>query len=1405
MTNQPARSPSTGSTSRRRAFPRTPIALAVAAALLAPCQLSAQITATTLPSGNNLRSGNATVGLDPNIANKLVIKQTSKSAIIDWTSFSIGALASVDFQITGVTGGLTLNRVTGGSMSEINGSLKSNGTLFLINPYGVLFGAGSTVAVGGLVASTLNITNDDFNAGVASGQFAFTGASTSSIINNGTITTTDFGTAALLASRIENNGTITTPQGTIALVAGGAVTLDIGGDGLTQVVVSSGIYDPNNAHAWNNTGAVLAADGGQVLLSAAGSGVGVAEARNDGLIQARSLQTRAGRVVLASSAEDAFNDVTVAGDIDVSGTAAGVAGGSIQLQGSNVGVLRTFLGTPTTLDASGATDGGTIRVNATNVAAIDNLVTMNANAGANGNGGTISLHGTGLRAFGTFNARGGTNGGNGGLIETSGTGVDTRGIKIDAGAPNGTAGQWLIDPYDVTIVPGAAAGTLPANPFDPVGTTTIQDGDINAALNGGSSVTITTGTGGPAASGDVIFLSGTHIQRTLGTAPVTFRVDANSSILNRGPLTIESTAPGALNLVFDSNANGVNDNDGEIDFDGATFRTNGGSIAMFGRNDATNGFAQSNVSGIALSNSILDTRVGQADGGTGGDISLRGKAGYYGGGTGVSLTVTRLHGSTGNIDIVGVGVAGGNGVYIAGDATPDSEITTTTGNLTVTGIGSSSAFQTDGSRTGTDLAGYALRSTSGRIDVRGHGDVDGQNGGGLGVANDGLVLGDHLTITSTSGEVSVSGSSAGAGAGVAVAGPDQSTAIDSGAGTLVVRAHNAGGADAIVLNGTLTSANVVDLRPGGVDANGNLVENPADGIVLGGTTGFGITQAEFDNITAATLVLGSDIQTGAITVAGPITYTHNLALQAGAGGAIAINGALNVGANTLTLASAGAITQTAAITAGSLLATSTGAAVTLANAGNNVAANTLAGFGATGFGFTNANTVGIGTVNGTGFAAATGTAAPVTTAGVASNGNVLIRALTGDVVLNGNVSGANVDLVSAGIFDNAGGNTIAATGTWRVWADTWVGEARGGVAGSGTLPNLFGCTYGAACASGITVPAADNHFIYFQRPTLTVNLANAIREYGLPNAAITFAVTGLILGDQQANAVTGASSTTATQASDVGTYALTGAFTSPAGYLVNLTPGVLVITPAVLTVTANPLTRSYGDPNGTLGGTVTGFRLTDTLASATTGTLAWTTNATQGSNVGTYAINGTGLTAQNYVFVDAPGNATALAITPATLVFTADPFSRTVGSPNGALGGTLTGFRNGDTAGSATTGTLAWTTPAGQYSPVGSYAINGGGLVATNYTFAQDPGNATALLVLPTPQTYSIEPVRDTPSSYVYDRNFETVAMCPSTDLLASAREQAGDNLTREWSRVRSRPNLANCVTVKLQSGCDSF
>jgi MBG domain (YGX type) len=85
-----------------------------------------------------------------------------------------------------------------------------------------------------------------------------------------------------------------------------------------------------------------------------------------------------------------------------------------------------------------------------------------------------------------------------------------------------------------------------------------------------------------------------------------------------------------------------------------------------------------------------------------------------------------------------------------------------------------------------------------------------------------------------------------------------------------------------------------------------------------------------------------------------------------------------------------------------------------------------------------------------------------------------------------------------------------------------------------------------------------------------------------------------------------------------------------------------------------------------LTGTVTGFAVGDTLASATTGKLEFSPGTSGSNTAGSFASVGSGLAANSgdYVFVQAPGNATALVVLPSGE-------TRAPGAPQNAYSGAL--------------------------------------------------------------------------------------------------------------------------------------
>ena len=114
---------------------------------------------------------------------------------------------------------------------------------------------------------------------------------------------------------------------------------------------------------------------------------------------------------------------------------------------------------------------------------------------------------------------------------------------------------------------------------------------------------------------------------------------------------------------------------------------------------------------------------------------------------------------------------------------------------------------------------------------------------------------------------------------------------------------------------------------------------------------------------------------------------------------------------------------------------------------------------------------------------------------------------------------------------------------------------------------------------------------------------------------------------------------------------------------------------------------------------------------------------------GSYDSKAIALTSGTATEVDITTAASGNAVSAATLTYTANAASMTYGGTVPSLSGTVSGFVNGENQAGATTGTLAFTTSADSSSPAGSYAINGSGLTAANYTFVQAAGNTTALTV----------------------------------------------------------------------------
>jgi filamentous hemagglutinin family protein len=1149
-------------------FPtRIGLALALAFGALPP--------ALALPTGEQVVSGQVAVGRPT--AQNMVVQQGTGSAIVNWNSFSIGAAEGVQFLQPGASS-VILNRVVQSNPSAIAGRLTANGRVFLVNPSGVLFARGASVDVGALVASTLDIRDADFLAG----RYSFAGAGSGAVVNQGTLQAVERGTIALLGGQVSNEGTVTARLGTVALAAGNKVTLDFAGDGLTAIRV-----DEAAVGAQVRNSGMIVADGGQAVLTArAAEALAETVINQQGVVRARSLVERNGRIVL----DGGDTGVTlVTGQLDASGRDPGLVGGNVAVLGHHVGLAGAAA-----LDASGDAGGGTVLVGGDTQGRnplVRNAVAtylgtdtvIDASALDSGPGGRVIVWSDeATRAYGRIIARGGARVGDGGFVETSGRQLDTFGIRVDAGAPAGAPGKWLLDPIDVLITDAtqnvATVGVAPEVTFTPIGPpaqtapSLLDAATLSNALNTNTSVTVATSgdtyadvDGAPIAEAGNIIVAANIAKDSATDATLT--LNAHNDVVVLSGVAITATGSGRLNVNFNSNSDNAGGG-GIVMSPQSLIQTNGGTVAFYGQSNAATGRA----AGIALDGASIGTcnSVGAACG----NVVMRSNDVRSVGEGGPSASIVIANGSTvsagsGTVSLDGQATGqSGSGVLIDG-----SDILTTSGAITIAGTGVSNTIAP---LAGVWVLGGNVRSATGNIRIE-----------GLALAGDtsnppiGVVLGDAnnselaTTVSSAAGDVVTVGQAA------SLFSPNPSTAfglqlnpgasvgVAGGTGNIVLAARNGGTADSIELAGLVQTAGVLNLRPGVVGS----VADSASGDAIdigGGAASFNLSATDLAALQPgfSAIVIGSNSHAGAITVAAPVSFSDNVSLQnTGAGSAgIALNAALSAPGRTITLASAGTVTQSAPITAQNLLVSGPGAGDFVLTEPSN-AVSVFASDPPASVQFVNGGALVIGPVTGTGFDSATNAPQTIVASDSAAIGNFFVRTLAGDITLDQDVTtsgaGSRIDLVSAGIFNNAGSGTLTpgAGGSWRVWADTSVGETRGGLNPGNPQPNFYGCSYPGTCASEISIPATGNHFIYRQRPSATVTADSLSRFFGLPNPPLTFSVTGLLNGDSASDAAAGTLATPAVATSPAGDYSITGEFISPVGYLLDFVPGTLTVLP----------------------------------------------------------------------------------------------------------------------------------------------------------------------------------------------------------------------------------------------------
>ncbi|QHE93037.1 filamentous hemagglutinin N-terminal domain-containing protein [Pandoraea fibrosis] len=588
--------------------------------------------AQSLPTGGQYTAGSGTISTN---GGTMTVDQNTQRGVINWNTFNVGSGNTVQFNQPNAQS-KTLNIVSGGVPSNIQGSLLANGQIFIQNSSGILFGKGAVVNVGSLLATTKAI---DPNAFMNGDVLTLSSTGKSGLVqNDGNIQASGFVT--LMGDQVRNTGSITVPGGQVVLAAGDSATVALAnGQGLSLTLTNA------TASALVENSGQIVADNGSVLLTARGSDTLLKTVINmSGVVQAGS-----GAIVADAGST---GDVIVTGKLDASNLSAGGVGGDVVLSGNRIGLSDTAR-----IDVSGDGDAGYAviggdtlhKISGTKAAALIDNVTF-ADAVQIDRGAQImarSVHG------------------NGGFLETSGRYLNMQG-QVDASAPNGKNGSWLIDPTDVTI-----STDDDTNYTGPLGngtfnwntgseTAVVNNGSLVDALNSGTDVTITTASDGPATGN--ISVKADIVTHSAQSANLTLLANNSLYIGDQTDARIAADGDGALNVnmvaidgtaYVGSTGNTVTfDTKGNVSITGGS-ETSGavglqlaGNVNVLSGNVALTGASDSQNAVDAVKNSSLNV--------TGGRLRVDGTSGS---GVGVHLTSLLVSGS-GAVEINGSGQTG---------------------------------------------------------------------------------------------------------------------------------------------------------------------------------------------------------------------------------------------------------------------------------------------------------------------------------------------------------------------------------------------------------------------------------------------------------------------------------------------------------------------------------------------------------------------------------------------------------------------------------------------------------------------------------------------------------------------------------------------------------------------------
>ncbi|HEY8879786.1 MAG TPA: autotransporter-associated beta strand repeat-containing protein [Roseateles sp.] len=1013
-----------------------PLGLALSLALAYP-------VAQGLPQGAQVVNGQVTI-------NPGLIQQGSDKAIVNWQSFSIAAGETLRVQQPGINSVL-LNRVVGGDPSLILGQLQANGRVFLVNPRGIVFGRGSQVDAGSLVASTLDLSDTAFLAG----NYRFSaGAGAGGLQADGSISAPG-GTVALLAPQLSVGGSIAARR--VGLGAASTVQVDVEGDGLVLFNLRT---DDDRDIALKFNGRVQAEASAEVRAQARGGAAGQV-LNMDGIVQARGLSQQGGRIVI---------DGGTAGITSVNGNAdaSGETGGHITVLGQKLALLDGAR-----LDASGRLGGGALQVGggfegqgtAHNAAQtwIGAGAELRADATSQGDGGRVAVWADGRTdMLGSIYARGGRLGGNGGAVETSGRQRLNLSGTVDASAPLGRPGQWLLDPNDIVIKSNSGTNTnVGASPnFASTNDSAVVDvGALNTALTGGTAVTVqTTSSGANTQQGDIdvkaaITSTGTATLNLIairninfstgsvaaGTGPLTLNLQAGGSItgstLNTGGGALSATSTGGTIAL------------GSVTSTGLSITSGGGNVTLPTGTVSGNLSVGSGGGAVTQAGALVVTGTTGVTAGAG-DITLTANNNNLQGAVSLTSTGTTQI-SNGNNHVLTLGTLSTHDLTVTSNADLNLGSGTVTGNLVVatgggnlTQGGALTVTGTTGITSGSgDITLTSANNLQGAVDLSTTGTTQLSNGAHA------LTLG---TLSTRALTVSTS-----------------NAALDLGSGSVNGTLNATTGGGTVTQTGALSVTGAVDVNAGAGDITLTSANNLQGTVSLTSTGTSQLTNGNNHNLTLGILsthdltvtASSADVDLGSGTVTGALNVTTG-------GGNLTQSGALTVtGASSLSTGS-GDITLTQANNLqGAVSLTTTGITQLSNGSGNALTLGTLSTHRLTVTTSNAALNLGSGTVTGNLSAASSGGA--ISQGGALTvTGTTGLNAGAGDITLTSanNLQGV-VTLTSTGTSQLDNGSHALSLGTLSTHALTVTTSNADIDLGSGTVTGALSVTTGGGAVT----------------------------------------------------------------------------------------------------------------------------------------------------------------------------------------------------------------------------------------------------------------------------------------------------------------------------------------------------